>query len=91
MKKSNFFLMFICFVVSIIGYSQNAQEIINDLKKDLQSNPDDKKRAIIYSDIGFYYANISVDSATHYCQKAILEKNIQKTVNLHLQMRVNKK
>ena len=51
--------------------AQNAQEIIIGLKKDLKTNPDDKKLATIYSDLTWYYSNISIDSALHYGQKAI--------------------
>ena len=71
MKGLKKILTLVFFIVSIIGYSQNTQEIINDLKKDLQSNPDEKKRAIIYSDLTWYYSNISIDSALVYGQKAI--------------------
>ncbi|HQA75237.1 MAG: sensor histidine kinase [Flavobacterium sp.] len=70
MKKIHLFLLIFCFTVS---YSQNAQEIINKLKKDLSSNPDDKKTASIYSDLTWYYANISVDSSLFYGSKAIKE------------------
>jgi len=70
MKKIHLFLLTFCFTVS---YSQNAQEIINKLKKDLSSNPDDKKTASIYSDLTWYYANISVDSSLFYGSKAIKE------------------
>lgn len=71
MKGLKKILTLVFFIVSIIGYSQNTQEIISDLKKDLQSNPDEKKRAIIYSDLTWYYSNISIDSALVYGQKAI--------------------
>lgn len=70
MKKIYLFLLICCFTNS---YSQNAQEIINKLKKDLSSNPDDKKTASIYSDLTWYYANISVDSSLFYGSKAIQE------------------
>jgi signal transduction histidine kinase len=70
MKK---ILLYIYIILPILTYSQNAQEIIDGLKKDLQSNPDDKKRASIYSDLTWYYSNVSVDSALSYGKMAIVE------------------
>jgi signal transduction histidine kinase/tetratricopeptide (TPR) repeat protein len=54
-------------------FSQNAQDIINRLKKDLLTNPDDKKKATIYSDLTWYYSNISIDSSFFYGEKALFE------------------
>jgi signal transduction histidine kinase len=53
--------------------AQNAQDIIDGLKKDLKSNPDNKKRATIYSDLTWYYSNISLDSSMVYGEKALFE------------------
>ncbi len=50
---------------------QNLQEVITNLKGELNKNPEDKKRATIYSDLTWYYASVSVDSALHYGKKAI--------------------
>ena len=70
MKK---ILLFIILFYSIGTYSQNAQDIIDKLKIELKSKPDAKKTATIYSDLTWYYANISTDSALAYGQKAIVE------------------
>ena len=70
MKKITLFLIFL---ISSVNYGQNAQDIIDNLKKDLQNKPDDKKKAIIYSDLTWYYSNISLDSAMIYGEKAIIE------------------
>ncbi|MBF6640498.1 sensor histidine kinase [Flavobacterium sp. J49] len=53
--------------------AQNAQDIIDKLKKELQANPDAKKTASIYSDLTWYYSKISIDSALYYGGKAVVE------------------
>lgn len=50
--------------------AQDAQVLIDSLKRELTRNPDQKRRANIYSDLGWYYSNISIDSALHYGRKA---------------------
>lgn len=67
--KALFFLLFISSILEVRG--QNLQEVIGNLKTDLNKNPDDKKRASIYSDLTWYYASVSVDSALSYGKKAI--------------------
>jgi hypothetical protein len=49
--------------------AQNLSEVISNLKSELSKNPDDKKRASIYSDLTWYYASVSVDSALSYGKK----------------------
>nr|WP_294774167.1 sensor histidine kinase [uncultured Flavobacterium sp.] len=71
MKKSLLFLFLI--LASIKLNAQNAQDIIDGLKKDLKANPDAKKTATIYSDLTWYYSKISIDSALHYGGKAVVE------------------
>lgn len=71
MKKHFYFLIFM--VVSLSGNSQNAQNIIDTLKKELKTNPDAKKTAAIYSDLTWYYSTVSIDSALYYGGKAIQE------------------
>jgi signal transduction histidine kinase len=66
-------LFFFC---SFLSNSQNVQDIINTLKTELQTNPDQKKKASIYSDLTWYYANVSIDSALSYGDKAILESEL---------------
>ncbi len=59
----------------LLSYSQNAQDLIDKLKIELKSKPDAKKTATIYSDLTWYYSNISIDSALVYGNKAILESS----------------
>lgn len=70
MKKH---FLFLIIIASLSANAQNAQDIIDNLKKELKSNPDAKKTATIYSDLTWYYSNVSIDSALHYGQKAIQE------------------
>ena len=51
--------------------AQNIDEVINSLKNELKNNPDDKKKATIYSDLTWYYTSISLDSSFTYGSKAI--------------------
>ena len=69
-KQVSFFLLFL---FTAFANAQNAKDIIDGLKKDLKSNPDDKKRATIYSDLTWYYSDISIDSSVFYGDKAIYE------------------
>ena len=67
MRKTIF--LFLLIITS--SFSQNAQDIVDGLKNDLNNNPDDKKRATIYSDLVWYYSNISIDSSLFYSDKAL--------------------
>ncbi len=64
------FFLNILLLFSITISAQNAQDIIDNLKAELKTNPDEKK-ATIYADIAWYYATISIDSALVYSKKAI--------------------
>lgn len=75
-----FFLAFPTFFS--VAKAQNLQEIITNLKTELTKSPDDKKRASIYSDLTWYYASVSVDSALHYGNKAISATEILKDSTL---------
>ena len=66
-------LLLFCFLCFNQAIAQNAQAQIDNLKNELKSNPDAKRIATIYSDLTWYYANISTDSALLYGQKAISE------------------
>lgn len=70
MKKLYLFLFF-CLPFAV--ESQNAQDLIDKLKAELNLKPEAKKTASIYSDLTWYYANISTDSALVYGKKAIIE------------------
>lgn len=71
--KKIYFTVLLLFLKVSFGYSQNALELIEKLKTELKTNPDDKRRATIYSDLGWYYANVSTDSALVYNKKAMTE------------------
>lgn len=71
MRKLFGVLMFLCFYYC--GYSQNVNEVIKGLRSELKTNPDDKRTATIYSDLAWYYANVSIDSALYYGDRAIQE------------------
>lgn len=64
----SFALLFSGFV-----FGQNAQDIIDGLKNDLKQKPNAQKTASIYSDLTWYYANVSIDSALYYGSKAVQE------------------
>ncbi|HQE33099.1 MAG TPA: sensor histidine kinase [Flavobacterium alvei] len=68
MKKKLLLLL----LITTTAFSQNAQEIIDGLKKDLKNSPDAKKTATIYSDLTWYYSTVSIDSALHYGNKAVI-------------------
>ena len=72
MKKILRLIVF-CLLSFNFGAAQNAQELIDKLKTELKSNPDAKRTATIYSDLTWYYSNVSTDSALLYGQKAIAE------------------
>jgi signal transduction histidine kinase len=69
MKK----LLLLPLFCSVLGFAQNAQVQIDKLKNELKGNPDIKRTAAIYSDLTWYYSNVSTDSALNYGQKAITE------------------
>jgi signal transduction histidine kinase len=68
-----YFTLLLLFLKGTFGFSQNALELITKLKTELKTNPDDKRKATIYSDIAWYYANVSTDSALVYSKKAMTE------------------
>ncbi len=68
-KKLLFLLFFLPFIVK----SQNAQQLIDNLKEELKTQPEAKRTASIYSDLTWYYSNVSIDSAMVYGKKAIIE------------------
>jgi len=69
MKKALAILLFLFSFV--YGHAQNVSEVIDGLKSELATNPDGKRRAILYSDLAWYYSNVSIDSALSYGAKAI--------------------
>ncbi|MGV3695571.1 tetratricopeptide repeat-containing sensor histidine kinase [Flavobacterium sp.] len=71
--KKLLLISFFCCLPYGFGYAQNAHEVIDKLKNELKTRPDAKRTATIYSDLTWYYSNISTDSALHYGEKAITE------------------
>lgn len=71
MRKSIFFL--VVFLFPFLGIAQDANLIIENLKKELKTNLELKKIATIYSDLTWYYSTVSIDSALNYGKKAIIE------------------
>lgn len=82
MKK---YLLLLLFCSGFIN-AQNLQEIIDGLKSELKNNPDQKKLATIYSDLTWYYSNVSIDSALAYGKKAIRESELSKDSTLIAQV-----
>ncbi|HQA74289.1 sensor histidine kinase [Flavobacterium sp.] len=68
-----YFTLLLLFLKGTFGFTQNALELITKLKTELKTNPDDKRKATIYSDIAWYYVNVSTDSALVYSKKAMNE------------------
>lgn len=60
-------------ITANISNAQNAQELIDGLKKELQTNPDEKRTATIYSDLTWYYSSVNTDSALVYGNKALIQ------------------
>lgn len=79
-------LLLLCLFGFNVGYTQNAQVQIDNLKSELKTNPNDKRTAAIYSDLTWFYANVSTDSALLYGKKAITEANKLKDSTLIAQI-----
>ena len=73
MNKNTSLILLLLFFRPLFSIAQDAQNHIENLKAQLKENPAAKKTASIYSDLTWYYSNISSDSALHYSSKAILE------------------
>lgn len=70
MSKRIFFL--VVMLLPFFGLAQDANTIIENLKKELKNKPDAKKTATIYSDLTWYYSTVSIDSALQYGDKAVV-------------------
>ncbi|UPT71535.1 MAG: hypothetical protein M0D53_03985 [Flavobacterium sp. JAD_PAG50586_2] len=66
-------ILLFCIFGFNVAHAQNAQVQIDKLKSELETNPNDKRTAAIYSDLTWFYANVSTDSALKYGKKAIAE------------------
>ncbi|WP_027377274.1 tetratricopeptide repeat-containing sensor histidine kinase [Kaistella palustris] len=67
----NVIISLLFFLSSQYLNGQNLQEVISTLKSELTKNPEEKRKAAIYSDLTWYYASVSVDSALQYGKKAV--------------------
>ena len=76
MRKIVALIMFLGIYLN--AFSQNTVELIDKLKIELKSSPDQKRTAMIFSELTWYYNDISSDSALAYGKKAII---ITKKIN----------
>lgn len=52
-------------------HAQNPQQMVDSLKSELKKNPESHKKALLYSDLTWYYSSLSIDSALAYGKKAL--------------------
>jgi signal transduction histidine kinase len=78
MKKISLLILFLIFNCSC--FSQDNLKIIDSLKHIISKNPTDSLKIKAYSDLCWYYRNISIDSALSYGNLAL--KLSEKTRNI---------
>ncbi len=79
MKNKFVFIVFMLFC--FCSFSQDTKKIIDSLKQVIYSNPKDSIKIKSYSDLCWYYRNISIDSAFVYGNLALnLSKNTHNKV-----------
>lgn len=66
----NRYLIFL--FINCFGFSQDLQEHITKLKKELKTKPNIERTTQLYSDLTWDYIDISLDSAIVYGEKALL-------------------
>ncbi len=64
-------LFITCLLLPALLCAQNARYTIDTLKAALKRNPTTERKARIYTDLAWHYANISLDSSLHYGNKAL--------------------
>lgn len=64
-------LLTVLLLVPFLALAQDVNQVIQNLKTELDSKPDAKRTATIYSDLTWYYSNVAIDSALHYGGKAV--------------------
>jgi signal transduction histidine kinase/tetratricopeptide (TPR) repeat protein len=69
--KISSFLIILFVVLTNVLMAQNAQDLIDQLKAELKTNPDEKRKATVYSDLTWHYSSVSTDSALVYGGKAL--------------------
>ncbi len=71
-------LTLLFFIAGLHLYAQNPKKMIDTLKAELSRPVSPERKATIYSDLAWYYANVSIDSALTYGKKALA---LAKTLN----------
>ncbi len=69
-KMRNFFYLLL--LINMSSFAQDLQQLIGVLKKELKSKPNLERTTQIYSDLGWNYMDVSLDSALVYEEKALL-------------------
>jgi len=64
-------LSFLFFITGIHLHAQNPKKMIDTLKAELSRTITPERKAVVYSDLTWYYANVSIDSALAYGKKAL--------------------
>ena len=67
------YLLWLFLFFGMVVQAQDVNALIDKLKTELQSHPDAKRTAVIFSDLTWYYSNVSSDSALVYGGKALRE------------------
>lgn len=68
---TKFYNVLLLLILPFSLQAQNASAIIDKLKNELKTNPTEKRTAVIYSDLTWYYSTVSIDSALINGEKAI--------------------
>lgn len=63
-------LLFFIVLFSGICHAQDLQKVISQLKEELTKTTDEQRKAVIFSDLTWYYSSVSIDSALAYGKKA---------------------
>ncbi len=64
-------LTLLFFIAVIHSYAQDPKKMIDTLKAELSRPITPERKAAVYSDLTWYYANVSIDSALTYGKKAL--------------------
>jgi len=83
-KKMSFLWLALLFLAKITA--QTPLQLVDSLKSELRKNPDNQKKAAIYSDLTWYYSNISTDSALAYGKKALKLSEVLKQPKITAQV-----
>jgi len=67
------FFVLLAMLLPTFAFTQNVNDVIRELKTELQTKPNAQRTAAIYSDLTWYYSNVAIDSALNYGVKALSE------------------